>query len=241
MSEREKVVIVSLHKTGTTSVANFLEDLGYLVTGPDTNLYYDVMQGKYENVDSFLSKYDAFQDDPWYKIYPYTSERYPNAKFIFLEREETSWLESVQKFYGSDRFNNKVRHDFYGATNTIANGKMYIDKYRSHREDVFRFFESADNFISIDVRKDADAIRLQDFLGLSVKFSHFPHANKTPMTKAEVDAAKKKRYIRSYFGLNKVVKKVLKAVFGYERYIAMRSAIRLRRAKFRVLKKRIFK
>ena len=116
MSKQEKVIIVSLHKTGTTSVALFLEKLGYLVTGPDTNLYYDSMKGDYATIDYFLKKYDAFQDDPWYKIYPYIKEKYSSAKFVFLERSPSSWLESVQAFYGADRYNNKVRHDFYGAT-----------------------------------------------------------------------------------------------------------------------------
>lgn len=140
MNKAQKIVIVSLHKTGTTTVSKFLEKLGFLVTGPDTHLFYEVGAENFNTVDVFLERYEVFQDDPWYLLYPYILEKYPNSKFIFLEREAQSWLSSMQRFYGTDRYNNKVRRLFYGNANTLEHADSYLKKYTSHNMAVFDYF-----------------------------------------------------------------------------------------------------
>lgn len=234
--KQSKICIIGLHKTGTTSLSVMLESFGYLVTGPDTDLYYDYMNNHFENIDDYIQKYDVFQDDPWYTIFEYLDQKVPEVKFIYSVREENSWLGSVQRFYGPDRYNNKVRRHFYGHPNSLKYPELYLDKYRSHEKRVMEYFKDKPNFIKVDVRNPKDAVALQEFLGLRKKFDQFPLANKFPTTFKEKQLKNFKLFVRSYFGLNKLVKYLIKKTVGYDRYIEIRKNIRYKRSVFKKFK-----
>src|SRR5690554_614367 len=217
--KKNKVFIISLHKTGTTSLSRFFEKMGYMVTGPDTHLFKPMLQGNYEEIDVFLNQYEVFQDDPWYMIYPYLFQKFPNATFIYLEREENSWIQSVQRFYGKDRYNNTIRRYFYGSADTISNKDAYLKKYRDHNKEVKDFFNAKGNFITISITNDKDAIRLQKFLGEPIRFQSFPHKNKSPRTNKEKKNKQFKKLIKGGFGLKLIIKTQLQKILGYDEYI----------------------
>ena len=231
--KKNKVFLISLHKTGTTSLANFLEKMGYLVTGPDTHLFIQAINNDYMEIDRFLDRYDAFQDDPWYMIYPYLYKKFPSAKFIFLERNENKWIKSVQNFYGENKYNNAIRRHFYGDANTISNKDTYLKKYRLHEQQVKNYFKSRGNFISISISNNEDAIKLQKFLGEPVRFTSFPHKNKAPKTKLERKEKRLKMLLKGGFGLKGFIKKQLKFFLGYQNFIKFRTQIRLVNSKTR--------
>ena len=232
--KKNKVFIISLHKTGTTSLAHFLGKMGYLVTGPDTQLFRPAINNDYYEVDKFLQQYDAFQDDPWYMLYPYLHTKYPNAKFIFLERSENEWIDSVQNFYGRDRYNNRIRKYFYGSADTILNKDLYLEKYRRHNIEVKKYFKNRNNFISISISNNEDVVKLQRFLGAPIKFTSFPHKNKAPKSKKEIIKKKTKKIIQGGFGFKNLIKNSLANSLGHEKFIRLRTIIRLAKAKTRV-------
>jgi len=237
--KNEKVFLVSLHKTGTTSLSNFLEKLGYLVTGPDLHAFYAYQKGDYSVVDQLLETYDAFQDDPWYLLYEYVEEKYPNSKFIFLERNVDSWLDSVQRFYKSNRYNNKVRKHVYGAADTIENSDLYRTAYEKHNSSVITYFENNPNFLAIRIDKPNDAIRLQQFLGKPIKFQNFEHYNKTPTNIKEENERAHKLKKKSGYGLLVIFKKIAKKLLSYQNYLKLRDQVRYYRSYWRVkIKKR---
>ncbi|WP_040278196.1 sulfotransferase [Psychroserpens damuponensis] len=238
--KKSKIFIIGLHKTGTTSVIVMLEKFGYLVTGPDTNLYYDYMNNDFENIDECIDKYDVFQDDPWYEIFEYIDSKVSNAKFIYLSREENSWLDSVQRFYGEDRYNNIIRRHFYGDPNSLDKPELYLEKYKSHQKRVFKYFEDKTNFIKVDVRNHEDAIKLQKFLGLKIRYKKFPIANKTPNSFKEKQIKSAQLSVKGYFGLNKLVKFFLRNLFDYNKYIEIRSKIRYKRSLFKRFKTKCY-
>lgn len=239
--KKNKVFIIGLHKTGTTSLAYFFKKLGYLVTGPDTHLVAQIEKNNFREVNRFLDAYDVFQDDPWYMIYPYLYRKFPRAKFILLERNESDWIKSVQSFYGVDRYNNAVRRKFYGSANTLKYEKEYLHKYRSHTNEVKEFFKNNDNFISISIANDDDAVKLQQFLNLRLQFTSFPHKNKTPKTNKELKRRRVKNKIKDGFGLKRFIKKNLKKRLGYKNYIQLRTTIRYYRTKARRFLVKLFK
>lgn len=232
--KKSKVFINSLHKTGTTSLSRFLEKLGYLVTGPDTHLFIPAIQKDYDEIDRFLNRYDAFQDDPWYLIYPYLERQHPTAKFVFLERDENSWIKSVQNFYDRDRYNNSVRRVFYGNADTIASKNLYLDKYRSHKKEVFDYFKNRENFISISIAENNDAIRLQNFLGEPVRFKSFPHKNRAPTKKNDTIKKGFRFMVYDGLGFKQFAKRQLFRILGPDEFILFRSKIRFIKAKGRV-------
>ncbi len=232
--KKDKVFIISLHKTGTTSLSRFFEKMGYLVTGPDTHLFMPALNNDFKEIDKFLNRYDAFQDDPWYMIYPYLHKKFPNAKFVFLERDETLWIKSVQNFYGRDKFNNVVRRNFYGDADTISNKDIYLEKYRCHNQEVKDYFKSQGSFITISISNNKDAIRLQKFLGEPIKFKSFPHKNKASKNLAEKRNKQLKMMIKGGFGLKVIMKKQLRHVLGYNNFIKLRTQIRFVKSKSRI-------
>lgn len=238
--KKNKVFIISLHKTGTTSLTRFFEKLGYLVTGPDTHLFAPMLNNDYEEIDEFLKRFDVFQDDPWYMLYPYLYEKFPNAKFIYLERDEISWIKSVQKFYGRNKYNNAIRRYFYGSSDTISNRDDYLKKYRLHNREVKDFFKLKENFISISISNNKDAIRLQKFIGEHVRLHSFPHKNKAPSTKTEERTKKIKKLFKGGFGLKNFIKTQFKRILGHNEYIKFRTKVRWYRSKIRVFFLKLF-
>ncbi len=234
--KKDKICIVSLHKTGTASISLMLEHFGYMVTGPDISLYYEYMINNLENIDKYFEQYDVFQDDPWYDIFEYLNVKEYNTKFIYLIRNKDSWLKSVQTFYGADRYNNKVRRHFYGDPNALEHPKLYLEKFMAHEHRVFEYFKNQENFIKVDVRKPEDAIALQVFLGLPIKFKKFPFVNKTPKSSKEYRIKNIGLFFKGYFGLNVLVKNLIQKIFGYSRYIEIRSKIRYKRAQFKKMR-----
>jgi len=204
-----------------------------MVTGPDSNLYYDYIKDDYQNINKYLELYDVFQDDPWYTIFEYLEGSKYDFKFIYLNREKNSWLRSIQRFYGEHRYNISIRRHFYGHSNTLENPDLYLNKYAQHEERVKTFFKNRENFISIDVRNASDTLRLQQFLNLPARYSEFPWAYKTPVTTAERKRKKTNDFIKGYFGLNGLVKPHLKRLLGRAKYIQLRTWIRHNRARFK--------
>mgnify|MGYP006444365125 CR=1 FL=1 len=237
----QKVFIISLHKTGTTSVTYFLEKFGYLMTGPDTHLFDKAMNEDYDEIDSFLEKFDGFQDDPWYMMYSYVYNKYPNAKFVFLKRNSEDWIRSVQSFYGRDRFNNRVRRLFYGNADTIKYESLYLEKFETHTQQVKNFFEKKDNYIEIDVKKPNDAVRLQRFLGERIKYDRFPHKNNTPKNKYQLFNKKLKKTFLGWFGLKRIFKNQLRKKLSKDSYLNLRSETRFIKSRVRVFKNNLFK
>jgi effector-binding domain-containing protein len=238
--DKEKIFIISLHKTGTTSVSHFLEKLGYLVTGPDTHLFEKALNSDFVEINKFLEKYDVFQDDPWYLIYPYLDEKFKNAKFIFLKRDINEWINSVQKFYKEDQFNNKVRLLFYGKANTIKYKGLYLKKYKEHNKSVKEYFKDRKNFIEIDVSKDDDAYRLQLFLKKEIKFNKFPKKNARPTSKKDFYKKKIINFLKNWFGMKFLVKLLFKKSLSKESYLDLRTRTRFMRAKLRVFANGLF-
>lgn len=222
-------------------MAHFLESLGYVVTVAEPHLFHDAVEKRFEKIDAFLEKYDAFQDDPWYLVYPYVYRKFPDAKFIFLEREEAQWLKSVQHFYGEDRYNEKVRDIFYGSADSLKNPEMYLSRYRKHRKEVFNFFRGKKNFISISLTNHDDVSRLLAFLGEKVEFHQFPHYKKRPVAKREKLQLRIRHLLASFFGLNRLVKKMMIKKMGSEAFIQKRNEIRLFRARWRAKRKKYLK
>lgn len=98
-----KVFEIGVAKTGTTSLGRAYEILGFKHKAEDPDLYLKFINNyDYEILFEVIDKYDAFQDGPWHNKdvdYKILDEKYPNSKFIILERDDESWIRSNEKFY----------------------------------------------------------------------------------------------------------------------------------------------
>lgn len=98
-----KVFEIGVAKTGTTSLGRAYEILGFKHKAEDPDLYLKFINNyDYEILFEVIDKYDAFQDGPWHNKdvdYKILDKKYPNSKFIILERDDESWIRSNEKFY----------------------------------------------------------------------------------------------------------------------------------------------
>ncbi|MDQ7062047.1 MAG: sulfotransferase [Sulfurimonas sp.] len=98
-----KVFVIGLNKTGTTSIEKVLLDFDYKLGNQiDAELISDyTLNGDYRFFLEYLKTANAFQDQPfsfrgYYKI---LHKKYPNAKFILTIRtNENQWYNSLVNF-----------------------------------------------------------------------------------------------------------------------------------------------
>ena len=167
-----KVFCIGYNKTGTTTIGIALSQLGYVNSSFNKKVwrkYYK--QGKIEKIISYTAKFDSFDDLPWLKedMIPILDQRFPNSKFIYLERDEESWVRSYDRW----TFNT------FGFHPDIEQG---LKNYRDHKEFVLSYFKDRSNDLLILNVKDEKAFsKLAKFLGKQAPSSHLPHFNKSQL------------------------------------------------------------
>jgi len=99
----KKIFCLSFQRTGTTSVAAFLDWAGYKVTPWSVSRLNKWGKKWYEkNYDKIFESFDfrfhtAFQDSPWFapNFYEVLLNRFPDAKFILMRRNSNDWFQSM--------------------------------------------------------------------------------------------------------------------------------------------------
>lgn len=98
-----KIFCVSMQRSATTSVGDWLEAHGFTRAGSPTSVRLGWtrmwMQGAYDAIFSskeFVES-DVFEDDPWWcpDFFKVVADRFPDARFILLERDPATWFDSM--------------------------------------------------------------------------------------------------------------------------------------------------
>ncbi|MDH5934466.1 sulfotransferase, partial [Vibrio splendidus] len=100
----EKIFIIGRNKTGTTSLKETFEKLGYSIGDQVTaELFIDDYEKKdFSRILAYCDSAEVFQDAPfsWPETYKHVFKKYPNAKYILLERESSEvWYNSLTRFH----------------------------------------------------------------------------------------------------------------------------------------------
>lgn len=96
-TDLNKIFVIGLPRTGTTSLCVACLDLGFKVA-----------HTAYTNFAFKEAK--VLADTPIYTKYPVLDSRYPGAKFIYLQRAQEHWVPSIQKLLNR-MYKNVVRAD----------------------------------------------------------------------------------------------------------------------------------
>lgn len=201
----QKIFGIGFSKTGTTSLENALELLGYNTWRrhwENPNLSYATALYLYKDYDklfNIINYYDAFADIPWggSDLYQALYEHFPNSKFILTTRETESWYLSFEKMItrfdsnletALDSFHAKGR---YGAVHFFkevfhietlsGNREKIIEHYNTHNQNVLDFLNGRGaDFIVMDISGGDGWDKLCNFLNKPIPRQPFPHANKSP-------------------------------------------------------------
>jgi len=173
----EKVIVIGMQRTGTTTLGQALIILGYNVVATVKGLDKYLLTGDKSKAIEIASQYDAFQDLPWIFLYKDLDEKFPNSKFILTIRDEESWLKSMLNHFGDS--NTNMRKWAYGAGTPKHHEDLYLKAFRNHHKDVLDYFKDRQSdLLILRTGKDFSWSKICEFLSLPIPNRSFPYENK---------------------------------------------------------------
>lgn len=168
MSNEEKIFIIGLPRTGTTSVCAAMLNLGFRVAHT-------------AYTDRSFNEAQVIADTPIFCDYPLLDKAYPNAKFIYLSRTMEKWLPSIQQLL-LRMHSNLIRDDggfnliikrCYQTTfapyslENINNFAFLTDCYHQHQAKAQAYFQHREKiFLAIDISANDSYQKLRQFLAI---------------------------------------------------------------------------
>lgn len=174
-----KLFIIGLPRTGTTSISVALLDYGFKVA-----------HTAYTKRAFELA--DVISDAPCFADYKELDKLFPNSKFVYLDRVLELWVPSMQMLlnkmlpelapksgYLNPVLKRCINKTFAPLTTENPLDTQHLENcYRTHQQDVFRYFENRDDLLTIDLSHSDSLQGLLGFLGIkSTAAENFPHLN----------------------------------------------------------------
>jgi hypothetical protein len=175
-----KIFIIGLPRTGTTSISVAL--LGY---------GFKVAHTAYTKRAFELA--DVVSDAPCFSDYQHLDNLFPGSIFIYLDRPLEKWIPSMQMLLGKmlpelspkTGYLNPVLKRCFESTFAISTATdpacaLHLQScYRAHQQEVFSYFAENSNFLTIDISHPQSLKALLSFLSIEDKNAQdFPRLNK---------------------------------------------------------------
>lgn len=165
-----KIFCLSMQRTGTSSIGDFLEQFGLSRVGSQisnkSRWPHHWLAGNFDAIldDPQFIEADVLEDDPWWfpEFYKFAYHKFPGSRFILLERDSDSWFRSmISHSNGYSLGNTKIHAKIYrrepeyhwlldnvpkfGSNRTqemilFDKPQHYMDVYKLHNREVKSFF-----------------------------------------------------------------------------------------------------
>ncbi|MCL1123497.1 sulfotransferase [Shewanella surugensis] len=160
-----KIFIIGLPRTGTTSISVALLDYGFKVAHTAyTKRAFEVA--------------DVISDSPCFSDYQQLDKLFPGSKFVYLERDLAGWLPSIQMLLKKMQlnldlktgvFNPVMKRSFNAifALSTAAdpfNADYLQACYLAHKRDVMDYFSARDDLLMINLSHQGSLGALLSFI-----------------------------------------------------------------------------
>lgn len=174
-----KLFIIGLPRTGTTSISVALLDYGFKVA-----------HTAYTKRAFELA--DVISDAPCFCDYQELDKLFPNSKFVYLDRALVSWEPSMQMLlnkmlpeltpktgYLNPVLKRCINTSFKLATTTNPLNEQHLTTcYLEHQQKVFDYFVGRTDFLNINISQGGSLKTLLQFLEISAEdVGDFPHLN----------------------------------------------------------------
>ena len=182
-TSKSKIFGIGLSKTGTTSLSNALQILGYKTK--DNMGVVKYAAGDLSSVDlGLVDANEALTDTPIPSFYQELDVRYPGSKFILTVRDSEGWLKSCKKQF-TPRFagiqtdaHKRLFIDLYGTD--AFNDRGFALGYERFVDGVREYFKDRQgDLLIIDIAAGEGWEKLCPFLEKPVPDIPFPKANVT--------------------------------------------------------------
>ncbi len=174
-----KIFVIGLPRTGTTSISVALLDYGFKVA-----------HTAYTKRAFELA--DVVTDAPCFADYKELDTLFPNSKFVYLDRAMGLWLPSIQMLlnkmlpelapksgYLNPVLKRCINNVFAPLTVENPLDKLYLENcYKTHQQSVFHYFANRNDLLVIDISKKNGLQTLLEFVGIEDSTAgDFPHVN----------------------------------------------------------------
>jgi hypothetical protein len=178
-----KIVILSFQRNATQSVWSFLnkcglEGLHHINCRKESYNFkgYSLEKIK-EEIQQYESEFTHFSDAPYFLMYKYFDEKYPNSKFILITRDDNDWLESFKKLWSKEGLADPVSFACYQeyieklSSNNILSltDDELLSMYKTHNEKVIDYFKNKENLLVMDINDSQKKEKISSFLNISPK------------------------------------------------------------------------
>lgn len=177
---------IGLSKTGTTSLNDALEILGYDAFHLPPVTHVDAEGQIHSRWPWWVYKYNALTDLTISVLHAELRETFPNARFIYTRRPIDPWLDSCRRHFTVELGEKRIEQDqvylntlcdaFYGSH--VYDEPSYRAAYLKHDEEVMALHGGRSDFMLYDLTQNEGWEPLCDFLGKPVPDAPFPMSNK---------------------------------------------------------------
>ncbi|MES2675839.1 MAG: sulfotransferase family protein [Pseudomonadota bacterium] len=174
-----KLFIIGLPRTGTTSVSVALLEYGFKVA-----------HTAYTKRAFELA--DVISDAPCFCDYQQLDALFPDSKFVYLDRALDNWVPSMQMLLKkmlanldqkNGHFNPVLKRSFNTTFSLLTTSDPLHEQhlatcYRKHQQQVFDYFATREDFLKIDVSCNESLKKLLIFLNVTTEgIVEFPRLN----------------------------------------------------------------
>jgi len=174
-----KVFGIGLNKTGTKTLGQCMNVLGYKNKSFDLALLQDFSNGNYQRIFEISEMFDSFEDWPWPLLYKEFDQRYPDAKFILTTRiDSETWYNSLC-LHAIKTGPTEARNIVYGYLMPSQNPNHHMAYYNNYNLEVLQYFSSKPAKLLTVCWENGDGWnQLCSFLDKPIPNISFPHVNK---------------------------------------------------------------
>ena len=178
-----KVIGVGLNKTGTTTLAECLQVLGYRKhVSVRRDLLASYRRGEMEPIFQVVEENESFEDWPYPLMYKELFFRFgERARYVLTRRKDAqAWLESLKRHSLRTTPDKHLRLLAYGYSYPHGAEAYHLDLYERHNRQVRDFFreQKAEHLLLELCWEEGDGWeKLCGFLNEPVPSAALPHAN----------------------------------------------------------------
>ena len=190
--EKDLVFGIGMHRTGTRSLCEYLEDLGYRSLHWPHWCEWDLKQHLRDDNDRIMKlldplfyQYDCFTDVPFAGLYRELDQRFPRGRFILTTRSSESWWRSVVRHWrlgpeGSRRLDpgETIQYRLYEPADktriSVRDEAIQLAKFERHNAEVREHFaDRPGRLLVVDLADPDKNERISAFLGKPTR--PYPH------------------------------------------------------------------
>lgn len=180
-----KVLGVGWAKTGTTTLGESLQLLGYRHQSRNFDLVdQDLSTPEKAEIRAAASEHDSFDDWPWLLLYREFDAWFPGTRFILTVRNSSSWIRSYRAQLArvpESELWNRRRRLLYGLPFPAVSDDALIERYERHNAEILDYFRTRPkDLLVVDWSRGHGWDEVCGFLRLPIPRAAFPHANRAP-------------------------------------------------------------